>query len=803
MTRISIVLLLISLGFTSYAQKNIVVGKKEDHKTLSTITGNIKDDATGEGLVGAAVYVPGIEKGTNTNVEGDFSLTLLKGDYLFQISMIGYETQSFNVHVIGDGNMKIRLVENSLQLSEITITGEAPDQNVKSTDIGKQVLSIKYIQELPAFVGEVDIIKSITLLPGVSTVGEASSGFNVRGGGSDQNLILLGGATLYNPSHLFGFFSSFNPEVISDVTLYKGGIPAKYGGRGSSVLSLKYKNGDYNKWQGTGSIGLISAKASLEGPIIENKISLVLGARTSYSDWLLKSVKNPDINNASASFYDLNARLSYIVNNRNKVAYSFYRSSDDFSFSDDNSLSWSNENQVFEWDYSSGDIFSYEFSLIKNQYKYSIYDHKSTNQYDLDFSIDNNQVNFNTDLKLFKGSFLNTGIQSTLIDINPGELIGIAPLTSINNSKLETERALESGVFADFNFEITKSLSISSGLRYNYYYYLGDHTVYKYEPFVPKGKDTIIDSTSYKKNEPIIDYSGFEPRISLRWSLNESSSIKAGYNTMYQYIHLISNTTTIAPTDIWKLSDTNLKPEIVKQYSFGFFKNLKDNSIETSAEIYYKDTDNVISYKDGAELLVQGEDLVLNENIETELLTGVGKAYGLELYLRKKAGKVTGWISYTYSRSFIQIKGAYDSEEINDGEWFPSNYDKPHDFTTVLVYNFADNWSISSNFTFSTGRPVTYPAAKLKYEGNTLAYFNDRNGFRIPNYHRLDFSITYKSPSRRKLWGGDWVFSIYNVYGRKNAFSVFFKDELGSPPQPYKMSILGIPFPSLSYNFKF
>ncbi len=801
MKRITLILLFISFEIIAIAQQNIVVGKKNDAKSINRISGNVKDE-TGESLVGVTVYIPILKKGMSTDIDGNFFLDLKKDTYVIQFSMIGYETQSYKVNVRGDGEFNVRLAESSLQLDGLTITSEAPDHNVNSTDIGKQVLDINTIERLPAFVGEVDVLKSITLLPGVSTVGEVSSGFNVRGGGSDQNLILLGGAVLYNPTHLFGFFSAFNSEVISDVTLYKGGIPAKFGGRGSSVLNIKYKNGDLKNWKGSGSIGLISAKVIAEGPIIRNKLSLVVGARTSYSDWLLNSVKDPDVKNSSASFYDLNGRLSYIIDNKNKLSYSYYLSNDDFSFSNDNALYWSNQNHVIEWNHSNGEKLSYDFSLIQNQYEYSIYDHKSENQYDLDFRVDNTQINFDSDIKLFKENYLNAGFQSTLIDINPGELTGRGE-SSINNKKLQHEKALESAVFVDLNLKITKSLSVSSGVRYNKYYYLGERTIYDYEAFVPKQKETIVDSTSYGNLKSIIDYGGFEPRISLKWSLNNTTSIKAGYNKMYQYIHLISNTSTMAPTDVWKLSDTHIKPEIVQQYSIGVFKNFNNNSIETSAEVYYKNSDNVISYKDGAELLVEGDDMVLNENIETELLSGIGKAYGLELFIKKKTGKVTGWLSYTYSKSLIQVEGAYDVETINSGKWFPTNFDKPHDFTAVLVYDFAENWSLSSNFTFSTGRPVTYPAAKIDYEGYTLAYFNERNSLRIPNYHRLDFSITYKSPSRKKIWGGEWVFSIYNLYGRKNAFSVFFDDVEGAPPQPYKMSVMGIPFPSLSYNFKF
>lgn len=792
----TILVFLFVVSNLAIGQKRATIGKKNDNKEIHIVTGHVKDISNGEGLVGATIYVPSLSKGVNTELDGSYSIELKKGEYAITYSMVGFEEQKYIIEVIGDGKLNVKLIESSLQLDEIRITSESPDQNIKNTDIGKQVLTIQSIQELPAFVGEVDIIKSLTLLPGVSTVGEASSGFHVRGGSSAQNLILLGGATLYNPSHLFGFFSSFNADVISDVTLYKGGIPAKYGGRGSSVLDIKYKNGDLNNWKGKGSIGLISTKATLEGPIIENKMSLVIGGRVSYSDWILKSVKDPDVKNSSASFYDLNGRLSYIINDKNKVAYSYYRSGDDFSFASDTSLYWSNSNHVLEWNHSNGDKLSYQLQAVKNRYEYSIFDHGSINQFDLDSHIENYSLSFNSDIKIYGNNFFSFGGQSQLLEINPGEFRINSPESTLNDKTLQLERSLESAIFADYKWEINDNISLSAGLRYSMFDYLGERVVYDYELYVPKSDDTILDSLFYGDNDPIVSYNGYEPRVSLRWSLNNSTSIKAGYNKVYQYIHLISNTSTIAPTDIWKLSDTYLKPEIVSQYSIGLFKNFKNNSIETSVEAYYKETDNLVEYKGGAQL-------ILKDNLETELLNGIGKAYGLELYLRKKTGKVTGWVSYTYSRSLVQVEGAYDVEQINNGDWYSSNFDKPHDFTAVMVYKINRNWSMSSNFTFSTGRPTTYPTDKFNYSGHVLGYFENRNETRVPNYHRLDFSITYKSPSRRKVFGGDWILSIYNVYGRKNAFSVFFRDKEGSPPQPYKLSVLGIPFPSLTYNFKF
>jgi hypothetical protein len=781
---------------TLYAQKTITVGKVNNEIIDLTLKGEIRDSNTGEGLIGATLYVLSLERGVSTDIKGNFELKIKKGTYQIRVSMIGYQAETVNMTLLSDGRHNFKLNESSTTLEEISITGERPDQNVKGTDMGKQVLNIKSIQELPSFVGEVDVLKSITLLPGVSTVGEVSSGFNVRGGSSDQNLILLGGATLYNPSHLFGFFSSFNADAISRVALYKGGIPAKYGGRGSSVLDIKYKNGHLMNWQGTGSIGSISAKALVEGPIIKNKLSILVSARTSYSDWILKQVKDPLISNSSASFYDVNGRLNYIVNKNNKISYTFYHSADNFSFSSDTSIYWSNRSHAIDWSNSNDGKLSFQVSLVNSAYVYSIQNKSEINTFDLESKIDNVEALIDIDYKLFNENTLNFGLQSKFTQINPGKFDVKDPLSALIDKELNSEKSLESSAFADLKIDITSNISISVGGRYTVFNYLGSNNIYEYEPYLPINIQSVVDSTQYTNNESIVKYNGIEPRVSLRWSLSESTSIKAGYNKMYQYIHLVSNTSAIAPTDIWKLSDPFIKPEIVTQYSLGIFKNFKDNKIETSAEVYFKETDNLVQYKDGAEL-------ILNNNLETELLYGIGRAYGLELFFKKKYGKLTGWLSYTYSRSLVQVKGAYDIEQINGGEWYSSNYDKPHDFTAVLVHKINKNWSISGNFTYSTGRPVTYPVGKFEINGQVIADFDERNSSRIPDYHRLDFSVTYKMPSRRKLWGGDWKFSIYNVYGRRNAFSVFIKDVNGSPPQPFKLSVLGIPFPSLSYNFKF
>lgn len=790
------ILIIISLADLN-AQKRVSVGKTGiDRSKKVKLSGVIKDFSTGETLIGSTVFIESEGIGVGTSLEGSYEIELLPNDYIIKYSMIGYESIEFYVSLYGPGKHNVRLYPSATQLDEIQVTGQSPDHNVKSNDIGKQVLSIESIQELPSFIGEVDVLKSLTLLPGVSTVGEASSGFNIRGGSTDQNLILLGGAPLFNPSHLFGFFSAFNADAISNVSLYKSGTPAKFGGRGSSVLDIRYKDGDQNNWKGKVSLGTISAKALLEGPIIKNKLLLLVSGRTSYSDWILKAVNDPTVSNSSAYFYDTNARLNYIVNDKNKISYTFYLSGDRFQFSSDTTLSWSNQNHILDWNYSNGEKLSSQVSFISANYENLIDNKTSFDPFELSSSVRNTSAKVDMDYELAKDYLLNFGLQSTLTQINPGDFDSIGEDNSIDSKEVESEKALESSVYADLNLNLREKLGVTVGARYNYYIFLGSKTVNQYEPYIPKSEETIVSSTSYASNELIEDYYGFEPRVTLRYSLSSSASIKAAYNKMYQYIHLISNTSAIAPTDIWKLSDSNQKPQEVIQYSLGYFKNFNDNKIEASLETYYKQSDNLVEYKDGAQL-------ILNEQIETELLTGIGRAYGVELYVKKKTGDLTGWLSYTYSRSLMRVEGAYDVEQINGGDWYSSNFDKPHNLTLVSIYNINPKWSISGNFTYSTGRPVTYPSAKLFLEGIDFAYFDERNGARVPDYHRLDFSIAYKSSNHKKLLGGEWKFSVYNVYGRKNAFSVFFQDAEGAPPQPYKLSVLGVPFPSLTYSFKF
>lgn len=747
-------------------------------------------------LVGASVLVLETGEGEVTDGKGSAKLSLASGEYTLEVSYLGYETGTEKVRVQGNGLIRIRLSVNAQTMEEVVVEANA-DRNVKGTDLGRQVMSIETIEALPPFVGEPDILKSITLLPGVSTVGEASAGFNVRGSNADQNLILLGGAPLYNPSHLFGFFSAFNTELIQDVSIYKGGVPANYGGRASSIIDLRYKRGSQEKWGGNASLGLVSAKLSAGGPIFTEKLTAMVAGRSSYSNWILQAINDAEVSNSRAGFYDVNAILDYDISEDFNVRYAFYRSSDDFRLASDTSFSWSNQNHSLAFNKSINGKLLVDVKAIHAAYKFSIVDKSPFGSFTLDSKIKDQGLNVGLKYFITPNHDISFGAQTKQLEIQPGELIGTNPDYPIDPFRVENERATESGIYFQQTLELGRFIGLSYGIRYNEFRFLGPNDIPVYEPLLPRDEENIAEFTSYKKGDVIQKYGGWEPRASLRLSIDDKTSIKAGYNRLFQYIHLISNTTTIAPTDVWKLSDPYIEPQEVVQYSGGIFRNFSNNSIEASVEVFYKDIKNILDYKDGATLL-------LNSNLESDLLNGKGRAYGLELYLEKKKGDFTGWVSYTYSRSERRVIGSFPEETINDGEWYPANYDKPHNMSFVGNYSFNKRTKLSAIFTYSTGRPVSYPSAKFNYfNGINIAYYDERNNFRAPDYHRLDLSLTFGWENEKKWLAGDFVFSIYNVYGRKNAFSVFFDDIPGAPPQAFRLSVLGIPFPSLSYKFDF
>lgn len=790
-------LLVCQLGFAQTEIKREVVGRDIGQLKGIRISGRIIDEITGEALAGATVTVPELNLNRITDNNGAFELTLDRAEYNLQFRYVGYETVNYPITAVGDGRISIKMIQEDFQLDDVVIYGSDPEKNIRSTDMGAITMSMNTMRELPPFLGEIDIIRSMATLPGVSQVGEAAAGLNVRGGGADQNLIQFAGAPIYNPTHLFGLFTSFNADAVNGVTLYKSVIPARFGGRGSSILDIQPKAGSIAKWGGDLMLSNFSGKIGFNGPVVKDKVSIRGGFRGSYINWFLGALSNPDLKNSAANFYDGNLVISAPISEKNEFTYSYYSSYDDFAFASDTTVSWKNNSHSLQWKSILNEKMGLEALGYYTQYDYSIFNRSGINDFDLNSGIKDYGIKAyfyymfsETNKVTLGGDFKNLELQPGELIPSDGEESGILP------KKVQNEFGRESGLHFQHEFELGEKFGMSYGLRYDMYSYFGPRVVREYAENQPLSDGTAISETTYADGEEIQSYNGLGPRGSLRYSLSKASSIKIGYNKMYQFIHLISNTATIAPTDVWKLSDNYLKPQIVDQVSLGFYNNFRGNIFETSIEIYYKDIQNVIEYKDGA-------NLILQNNLETELVPANGKAYGIELYVKKNLGRLTGWVSYTYSRSLRQVITPFEEEIINDGDWYASNYDKPHDVTLIGNYKISTNTSVSATFGYSTGRPVTYPEAKFDYAGNNLAYFNRRNEERLPDFHRLDLSLNFKLAGKGKFFDGDWTFSVLNVYGRKNPFSLFFVDELGAPPQALKLAVLGVPLPSLSYSIKF
>ena len=783
--------------------EKIIIGKAQNlaRGGNATLSGYIKEAKTGEGIIGGTVYIEELKKGTASNEYGFYSITLPAGNYHIAFSYVGLKKERKQIILNSTGTFSIELSEAPFQVKEVTITGEAEDLNISGVQMSMTRLSMKTIETIPAFLGEVDVIKSLALLPSVSTVGEGASGFNVRGGDIDQNLILLDDAPIFNSSHVFGFFSVFNPDAVKNVTLYTGGISAKYGGRLSSILDIKQNEGNLKEFTGKGGIGIVSSRLTLEAPIVKDKCSFLVAGRTSYSDWILQKVPDINVQNSSAFFYDVTAKINYAFDNKNKLSLSTYLSDDKFRFGPDTTYEWGTANAVLKYNHVWGEKIFSGFTAVYSKYHYKVDNQAEVNSFELEYGIEYKSLK--ADFTYFSQKHqLDFGTSIIWYGFQPGTLIPASEGSGINPVDMKKEQSREMAIYINDEYKISPGITLMIGLRYSLFQNLGPAHVYIYQDNVPKDQGTIIDTLHFSTGEVIKTYGGFEPRVSIKLGLGPCSSLKLSYNRMRQYISLISNTAAITPIDIWKTSNNHIRPQTGDQVIIGYFRNFAENSIETSIEAYYKKVSNLVEYKDGANLL-------LNETLEADLLEGKGRAYGIELQVKKKTGRLTGWASYVYSRSERQVNGEFPEEQINFGEYYPSNYDKPHNVKIVSNYRITQRWSFAANFTYSTGRPFTAPYSKYRinnrlFNNITVANFSQRNQYRIPDYHRLDISVTLGEGHRKnRKWKGSWTFSVYNVYGRKNAYSVFFKDVYGVPPMPYKLSILGVPFPSLTYNFTF
>lgn len=761
-----------------------------------TVAGNVRDAASGEPVIGAAVYVENPLIGIATDQFGYYSLTLPKGRHELKIKSVGMKSTIRQIMVYGNGKLEIELDQDVTPLKEVVIESER-DVRVTGVAMGLEKLDIKTMKNMPLALGETDIMKVVLTLPGVQTVGEGTVGLNVRGGATNQNLILFNDAVVYNPSHLFGFFSTFNPDVLKNVELYKSGITADYGGRLSSVLDVSSREGNLKKISGSGGISPITGRLTLEGPLIKDKTSFLIGGRSTYSDWILRSLDDDRLNDSQASFYDVNMNVSHRFGENDNLYLSAYMSKDKFRLDEDTTYSYSDRNASIKWKH----IFNNRlFAVVTggfSRYQYSVQsDANPVNAFTMNFKVQ--QINGKIDFNYFLNArhTLSAGVSSVRYELAPGNFQPEGPQSLVMPDVLEAEQGQESAIYIGDSFEASPKLSLYAGIRYSFYQYLGPRTVYTYPPGSALDASVIQDTLHYDRGKTIANYHGAEPRFSARYSLTEKMSLKFSYNRMRQYIQMLSNTTAITPTDIWKLSDSYIKPQVGDQYSLGFYATLRKSTIDVSVEGYYKTMTNSVDFKNGAQLL-------LNHHIETDVVNAHGKAYGAEFMVKKASGKLNGWISYTYSRTFLQARSENESETVNDGAWYPSSYDKPHAFNFIGNYKFSRRFNFSLNTTYSTGRPITLPLAKYELGGATRLYYSDRNQYRIPDYFRIDVSINIEGNHKvKKLAHSSWTFAVYNLTGRRNAYSVFFRSENGQV-NGYKLSVFGQPIPTITYNFKF
>ena len=765
-----------------------------------TISGYITDYESGETLIGATALVKELGNGAVSNEYGFYSISVPEGSYTLEFSYIGFGNIIKSVSLSANYKLDVELGEMKNELAEVVVTAKEEDSNVREVSMSVNKLDITTIKSMPTLLGEVEIIRSLQLLPGVNSVGEGATGFNVRGGSIDQNLILLDEAPVYNSSHLFGFFSVFNPDAVKDVKLYKGGIPSRYGGRLSSILDVRMKEGNKKKLNINGGVGFIFSRLSVEAPIIKDKSSLIVAARRSYIDVLAKPFLSESLNGSELNFYDLTLKTNYDINDKNRLFISGYFGRDNFGFGDQAGFNWGNKTGTIRWNHLFSERLFSNLTFYFSDYDYQIkFGNDSQNKFDWNASIQNIGVKPEFSFFLKPGNLLKFGGQSILYTFDPGNAVGVSEGEERDFS-LPQKYAMENAVYVENEIDITTTIKTNYGLRLSSFTYLGKGTAYEYADGIPGERRYATSATEYDDWESIKTYYNFEPRLSLQMQLSSNNSIKASYNRTTQYIHLVSNTTAATPVDIWTPSTNNIRPSTADQVAFGYFQNLNDNTYELSAEVYYKTMNNLVDYIDGA-------DLLLNQFIEGDLIEGEGRAYGIELMAKKTKGKFNGWLSYTLARTERQTPG------INGGEWYASRFDQLHNLSLTGFYEINDRWTTSANFAFNTGSPTTFPTTRYTIQGFVVPHNanEERNNVRLPNYHRLDLSITRKGKIKEgKRWTGDWVFSVYNVYNRKNAFSIFFAQEDGRIPigssvntDAYRLSVIGNFIPSVSYNFKF
>jgi len=747
-------------------------------------------------IEGAIVFEKEAIRQAVTNKFGEFELLVPKGNKTLFIQNIGGYTEQRLLDIQGDATLELSIGEGVFALNEVVVSSGAMSQ-VARPEMGVQSLSVQEMRRLPAVMGEVDIIKGLLIMPGVNTSGEASVGFNVRGGAADQNLILMDQNTLFNPSHLFGFFSAINSDMVQGVELYKSGIPASLGGRLSSVLQVTPKKGRSDKLGGSGGIGPMTSRLSLEGPIGE-KTTFILGSRLTYSDWLLDFLSEKiDLGASRAAFSDFNGTVEHELGAKDKLRLSGYFSKDSFQFDPDTVYSYSNQNYALSWTHYFNDALEATFSVGQDAYDFEVEgEDNPLNAYQYRFDIRQQFVKAQFRQELGDRHLLNYGVHGIRYQLNPGEILPFGQESGVIQDQVAPETAMDWSIYLGDEFEINNQWALSGGLRYNFYTFIGPQTIPRYAVGEPYLNENITGEARFQSGDPVQTYQGPEFRFSARYALSNQSSLKAGVNSMRQNIHLLSNSSVITPTDTWKLSDSFLKPQLGIQYALGYFKNMNQGAFEFSAELYYRSMQNLLDYRSGA-------SIVLKDRIEQEVLVTQGKAYGMELYLKKSTGKLNGSLAYTYSRSLMQTDPSEQKEQINRSEWYPSNFDQPHNANFVGNYELSKRINVTLAGKYSTGRPVTLPIAKFNYGGSERVYFSDRNSFRVPDYFRMDLSVNLEGNHKvAKLAHASWSFGVYNLFGRDNAYSIYFVPE-GGKLKGYQLAIFAEPIPFITYNFRF
>jgi hypothetical protein len=775
--------------------KQVTIGSPAEYRPnkLVTLRGSITDERFSSAVKKATVSVLNQDAGTTTNDQGYYELILPAGEYVVSFRHANYAEKIIDLRLFTTGRLNVELEEIAIVLEEVVVT----EESLAAQSIGQLTLNVTELKRAPSFLGEVDIIRLVQTQAGVTTVGEVAAGFNVRGGGVDQNLVLYECIPVFNTSHAFGLFSAFNAEAVSGASFYKSGIPADYGGRVSSVLNVTAREGSAERWTGGGGIGLLSTTLHLEGPLKRDTTTLAASFRTTYSNWMLDLVNSSyaSLENSSVNFYDGSLKLAHKFSSKSKLTFSGYLSQDKMRLTNDTLFQWNNFTSSVRWDKSVNEFLFYSVTVGAGRYSYTLYEPDPAQAFKLNYQITypTLKIDFNHTRKRPR----TFGVQATYYAFEPGTRTPTSEQSSVPPVIIAEERALEAAFYYSETFRWGERTFIDAGIRYAVYGRIGPGKEYIYQSDAPLEPRNIIDSVLYAGGELMKTYSGPEPRLSVRYMLNREASIKLGYHRLYQFIHLVSNTAAVTPVDVWQASNTFFRPQLANQLAAGYFRNLKDNTYELSGEVFYKHIENILEFKDGAKL-------ILNDKLETALLSGTARAYGLELTGNKLRGRLQGGINYTYSRSLRQVSGTYANETINNGEWYPANFDQPHVGNVYWRYGISRRHFFTGAFTYRTGRPISLPEQVYYIDRIGISDFAERNTYRLPDYHRLDLAFVIEgNHKRKKLWEGTWLISAYNVYARENAYSVFFQQDESGILKPYQLSVIGTIIPTVTYNFKF